>query len=186
MLDALRPALYAAPCILHSSVFRGLPKPPPGADAMVHYLGRARAYKIRLLLAADQTLAQRTGRPVKMPTQRQRNTARWLYALCPCPRRTAAQIADQCVVARPGLSFGPRAGFQRRVRTTALRSPLRIRSNAGKTWGRGVDPPFSSGRPKAIGWLRPSRIAVTKAASSPCPALGLSKRWCSGQIWRSR
>lgn len=81
MVDALRPALHAAPRILHSNIFRDLPEPPPGADALVHYLGRARAYKIRRLLAADQTLAQRTGRPAQMPTRRQRNTARLLYAL---------------------------------------------------------------------------------------------------------
>jgi hypothetical protein len=81
LIDQMKPVVHAAPRILHSDIFRDLPEPPAGADALVHYLGKARAHKVGLLLAADETLAHHTGRPAQLPTRQQRNTSRRLYAL---------------------------------------------------------------------------------------------------------
>jgi hypothetical protein len=92
MVDRQEPRFHAAPRILHSSVFRGRPEPAPGMDALVHYLGKARAYKISLLLAADETLAQRAGRSAQLPTRQQRNRMRWLYATARAARLRKALI----------------------------------------------------------------------------------------------
>lgn len=81
LMDHMKPAPHTAPRILHSDIFKDFPNPPVDTDALVHYLGKARAYKIGLLLAADETLAQRTGRSAQLPTRRERNTSRGLYAL---------------------------------------------------------------------------------------------------------
>lgn len=81
LIDHMTPAPHAAPRILHSDIFRDFPKPPADTDILVHYLGKARAHKIGLLLAADETLAHRTGRSAQLPTRRQRNISRGLYAL---------------------------------------------------------------------------------------------------------
>lgn len=81
LIDHMKPAPHAAPRILHSDIFRDFPEPPADTDTLVHYLGKARAHKIGLLLAADGTLAKRTGRSAQLPTRRERNTSRGLYAL---------------------------------------------------------------------------------------------------------
>jgi hypothetical protein len=86
MVDYMKPASHAAPRILHSNIFRNLPEPAPGADALIHYFGKARAYKIGLLLAADEALAYRTGRTAQLPTRQQRSRARRLYALARATR----------------------------------------------------------------------------------------------------
>jgi lipopolysaccharide biosynthesis glycosyltransferase len=80
MIDYMKPASHTAPRILHSNVFREAPEPDTTEDTLNHYLGKARAFKIRLLLAADETLAQRAGRTAWLPTRKQRNHLKLLYA----------------------------------------------------------------------------------------------------------
>jgi hypothetical protein len=79
MVDRQEPRFHVAARILDSSIFRGLPA--PGMDSLVHDLGKALAYKIGLLPAADETLAQREGRSAQFPTRQQRNRMRWLCAV---------------------------------------------------------------------------------------------------------
>ena len=67
-IDRLTP-LQTAPRIIHSNVFVMKPPPPPGGDVLAHYLGRARASKLRQLIAADETLARRTGTKARLPSR---------------------------------------------------------------------------------------------------------------------
>jgi hypothetical protein len=80
-VDYMTPRFHAAPRILHSYIFQVLPEPPPGKNVLIHYLGKARAHKIGLLLAADEALAARAGRAAKLPTRRERRKMQWLYTL---------------------------------------------------------------------------------------------------------
>jgi hypothetical protein len=67
-IDRLTP-WQTAPRIIHSNVFVMKPPPPPEADALIHYLGRARASKLRQLIAADETLARRAGTRARLPSR---------------------------------------------------------------------------------------------------------------------
>jgi hypothetical protein len=67
-IDRLTP-LQTAPRIIHSNVFVMKPPPPTGADALSHYLGRARASRVRQLIAADETLARRAGTKARLPSR---------------------------------------------------------------------------------------------------------------------
>jgi lipopolysaccharide biosynthesis glycosyltransferase len=100
LIDQMKPALHTAPRILHSDIFRDFPEPPSGSDVLIHYLGKARAHKLGLLLAADETLAQRTGRPALLPTRKQRNASRQLYALARTSRfrRTVIKVLKEVLL----------------------------------------------------------------------------------------
>ena len=78
-VDRMRPERHAAPRILHNGLFMDLSAPAAGADLLAHYVGKARAYKMGLLLAADQALAQRAGRSAQLPARGQSIKARRLF-----------------------------------------------------------------------------------------------------------
>lgn len=80
-LDVMVPGRHAAPRVLHSHRLLGRPLPAPGQDAVAHYFGAATALKLRLMLAADETLAQREGRPARRPGRGEKLRLGGLYAL---------------------------------------------------------------------------------------------------------
>lgn len=81
LLDRMVPKFHTAPRIIHSTLFLHKSLPLPGEDALSHYIGRGRACKARLMLAADHTLARRTGGQVVLPTWHQSLQQRTLSLL---------------------------------------------------------------------------------------------------------
>ena len=79
LIDHLVPRRHTAPRIVHSNLFVTKPPPRPGKDALSHYIGTARTYKLGLLLAADHTLARRAGSSARLPSRAQNAWLRLLY-----------------------------------------------------------------------------------------------------------
>lgn len=78
-LDVMVPGRHAAPRIMHSHRLLHKPLPAPDQDPITHYFGAATAYKTRLLLAGDETLALRSGVAVRRPGRREKLRLAWLY-----------------------------------------------------------------------------------------------------------
>jgi hypothetical protein len=80
-IDHLSPLRHTAPRIIHSNLFVMKRIRKPGPDDLAQYIGRGRAYKLGLLLAADHTLARRSGRPARLPSRMQSLSVRALRLL---------------------------------------------------------------------------------------------------------
>jgi hypothetical protein len=87
LIDVMRPKHHAAPRIIHSNLFVQKPLPPAGKDILSHYIGPARARKVRIMLRADETLAHRSGRVARLPSRWQNLWLRGLYLLEPARSR---------------------------------------------------------------------------------------------------
>lgn len=79
--DVMVPGRHAAPRVLHSHRLLRKPLPTGDRDPVVHYFGAAIAYKLRLLLAGDETLARHNGAPARRPSRREKLHLAWLYLL---------------------------------------------------------------------------------------------------------
>jgi hypothetical protein len=86
-IDLMRPKHHSAPRIIHSNLFVQKRLPPAGKDILSHYIGSARARKVRIMLKADATLAHRSGQVAKLPSRWQNLCLRGLYLLGPARSR---------------------------------------------------------------------------------------------------
>lgn len=81
LIDRMIPERDAAPRVIHTDLFVSRPEPANGIDSLDHYIGRARAYRVSLLLAADRTLAFRSAGQTRLPTRSQLTYLRLLCLL---------------------------------------------------------------------------------------------------------
>jgi lipopolysaccharide biosynthesis glycosyltransferase len=92
-IEKMHARYHTAPRIIHSGVFFSKPIPDESKDRLAHYLGPARAFKVQLLLDADETIARQIKRQTVGISKTKRQQLRWL-ALSDRISRSVHRLAD--------------------------------------------------------------------------------------------